>query len=308
MLKKLWDWGSSPRVRGEEFAVCRVEVCDGIIPAGAGRRMAWRPRGSGRWDHPRGCGEKSSGARTPRPLSGSSPRVRGEGEFAPGGASGLGIIPAGAGRRAMRARRRARGGDHPRGCGEKRPDAHYVGPAVGSSPRVRGEVAHLSDLRFGHSIIPAGAGRSELRRRLERKVGDHPRGCGEKPLLLRRDGRAEGSSPRVRGEATSMEQRYTASGIIPAGAGRSHKHGAKIHGLGDHPRGCGEKSRRQQGRRGGRGSSPRVRGEAGPGPMNLRKRGIIPAGAGRRPTWASRSRRRVDHPRGCGEKPFTTRE
>ena len=52
-------------------------------------------------------------------VSGSSPRVRGEGDEGLGDLCGDGIIPAGAGRRPLHNPRNPAEQDHPRGCGEK---------------------------------------------------------------------------------------------------------------------------------------------------------------------------------------------
>ena len=89
--------GLSPRVRGNQNAPGPDPAHQRSIPAGAGepRRPSRTARTSG--VYPRGCG----GTRTPpartRPISGLSPRVRGN----PGGRHGrhvhLGSIPAGAG-------------------------------------------------------------------------------------------------------------------------------------------------------------------------------------------------------------------
>ena len=96
--------GSSPRVRGEGTVSVVLELCYGIIPAGAGRSQ-WAVKDMEKaGDHPRGCGEKQQGDEQGHRLEGSSPRVRGEvfsqfpDDFA------LGIIPAGAGRREVSSR------------------------------------------------------------------------------------------------------------------------------------------------------------------------------------------------------------
>ncbi len=69
--------GPSLRVRGAEEHAQRRSVRRGTIPAGAGSsRTGSRPTRAGR-DHPRGCGEQSTGP-VGRPGSGGpSPRVRG---------------------------------------------------------------------------------------------------------------------------------------------------------------------------------------------------------------------------------------
>ena len=151
--------GSSPRVRGEVNAERADAGLEGIIPAGAGR-SAVGPGGCMRPpDHPRGCGEKALHTRRRISFRGSSPRVRGEEITLKGDFGAVGIIPAGAGRRASSLPDPARAGDHPRGCGEKSPAPSSRPPSRGSSPRVRGEVVSKRRVVGLCGIIPAGAGR-----------------------------------------------------------------------------------------------------------------------------------------------------
>ncbi len=49
--------------------------------------------------------------------------------------------------------------DHPRVCGEKEPAAEGTNGQVGSPPRMRGKVLHLSDLLILRGITPAYAGK-----------------------------------------------------------------------------------------------------------------------------------------------------
>ena len=52
-----------------------------------------------------------------------------------------------------------------------------------------------------------------------------------------------------------------ATGIIPAGAGKSISQSKAQRLCGDHPRGCGEKREPRDGAERAAGSSPRVRGK-----------------------------------------------
>ena len=100
--------GSSPRVRGKALRARGQRGGAGIIPAGAGKRLA-RPelRVDGR-DHPRGCGEKSVAKPEMAWVSGSSPRVRGKVWRRDRSTPRTGIIPAGAGKRVGWSRRWSR--------------------------------------------------------------------------------------------------------------------------------------------------------------------------------------------------------
>ena len=111
--------GSSPRVRGKGLCVNGKPRNKRIIPAGAGKRWPLRRLYPLVWDHPRGCGEKTTRTRKGPKVRGSSPRVRGKVIAPRVNILADGIIPAGAGKSkawifGILAKR-----DHPRGCGEK---------------------------------------------------------------------------------------------------------------------------------------------------------------------------------------------
>ena len=146
-VKHVIGRGSSPHVRGARTGNPSAISMSGIIPACAGSTHRSREYYSAPRDHPRMCGEHSSGRHELCHGSGSSPHVRG----APVGRVHRlcppGIIPACAGSTHWQYRGRASAGDHPRMCGEHaggRPPQHEI---AGSSPHVRG--AH-----FENSIIP----------------------------------------------------------------------------------------------------------------------------------------------------------
>ena len=213
---------------------------------------------------------------------GSSPRVRGEVPGRDAVDGGDGIIPAGAGRRALTKRVNPNAWDHPRGCGEKYSNPYTRQPMAGSSPRVRGEELLGEACTHLLGIIPAGAGRSNINCFAFDAFWDHPRGCGEKGSRRRPEWPAWGSSPRVRGEGRERRGPRPCKGIIPAGAGRSREAGSPGRPGGDHPRGCGEKDANVDARVLVKGSSPRVRGEGQHPARRAHALGIIPAGAGRR--------------------------
>ena len=50
--------GSPPRMRGKGFPMFLLRRPVGITPAYAGKRLTSAPCATGRWDHPRVCGEK----------------------------------------------------------------------------------------------------------------------------------------------------------------------------------------------------------------------------------------------------------
>ena len=172
--------GSSPRVRGKAPSWSLLRFQGRIIPAGAGK--SWSRRGllGDGVDHPRGCGEKRSSARSRRARRGSSPRVRGKGGGGGLPRAGRGIIPAGAGKSTSPRHPRQTHRDHPRGCGEKHIPATPASDASGSSPRVRGKEKGLGAVAPDGGIIPAGAGKRGGAWSGRGGSRDHPRGCGEK--------------------------------------------------------------------------------------------------------------------------------
>ena len=167
---------------------------------------------------------------------------------------------------------------------------------------MRGKVKSVGLVGGQAGIIPAGAGKSGGALSLGDGSGDHPRGCGEKAFKPSASRPTPGSSPRVRGKGPLSSLFPRVRGIIPAGAGKRRRRSRPPRRRRDHPRGCGEKSALPSAGFWSGGSSPRVRGKAGCRARAYYGRGIIPAGAGKRPQHALLRRPARDHPRGCGEK------
>ena len=158
-------WGSPPRVRGEGEGIMDAMKQGRITPACAGRRhldlfAAFRAK-----DHPRVCGEKAHNKRMGTRRLGSPPRVRGEGSVNSSLKHSFRITPACAGRRYDFTRVVPVDLDHPRVCGEKGIAQYRVTLAVGSPPRVRGEVFLYRDVLVIRRITPACAGRRHAGKR-----------------------------------------------------------------------------------------------------------------------------------------------
>ena len=111
-----------------------------------------------------------------------------------------------------------------------------------------------------------------------------------------------GSSPRVRGAAAPPALVDETAGIIPARAGSRIISGRVVCNLEDHPRACGEQEISRRLGRSRAGSSPSVRGAGQRLRHGRGERRIIPARAGSRSMGCDVSRRRMDHPRACGEQ------
>ena len=151
-----------------------------------------------------------------------------------------GIIPACAGSTRDPAQARRFYGDHPRMCGEHDTGEPTVVLVVGSSPHVRGAQWLESDAKRWMGIIPACAGSTSTRPAWSLGSRDHPRMCGEHPLLAQMNIPTAGSSPHVRGAQTHLRRVRLRLGIIPACAGSTSTTRARRCRPRDHPRMCGE--------------------------------------------------------------------
>ena len=153
--------GSPPRMRGKAAARRDRRGLHGITPAYAGKRARSPPPPSGRWDHPRVCGEKSMMSRVLLFMVGSPPRMRGKVKRNKRFQLADGITPAYAGK----SRAVIGGGhalqDHPRVCGEKTGTAWRWLMVTGSPPRMRGKERARAPVAQAQGITPAYAGKSD---------------------------------------------------------------------------------------------------------------------------------------------------
>ena len=152
--------GSSPRMRGTPGPMTAI------------------PRSGG---NPRVCGEHVAVRGRVAVLQGSSPRMRGTlFDFCVVGQHD-GIIPAYAGNTCTVHHRWPEHGDHPRVCGEHRFRHEHDPRPEGSSPRMRGTLFNVHEIRGGDGIIPAYAGNTMSLKNVSLRCWDHPRVCGEHP-------------------------------------------------------------------------------------------------------------------------------
>ena len=136
----------------------------------------------------------------------------------------VGITPACAGKRKKCRKCRPGLGDHPRMCGEKKFtfDAGKLIP--GSPPRMRGKAGSRS------------ASGSACR--------DHPRVCGEKRHNVVCRFCRIGSPPRMRGKGIEQSNCRVRMRITPAYAGKRQTNCGINDRRRDHPRVCGEKTKK----------------------------------------------------------------
>ena len=170
-------------MRGKVPYLSAVCASERITPAYAGKRRAGGGCYQHRQDHPRICGEKTSGSKVARLMMGSPPHMRGK-ALEDGTMNVLaGITPAYAGKSGMDSKARASYRDHPRICGERKGVLDdFDGVAV--------------------RITPACAGKRVLCSKSPARRWDHPRVCGEKNQTLWYEDVQKGSPPRMRGKVS----------------------------------------------------------------------------------------------------------
>ena len=217
-------WGSPPRMRGKVTKyVCKPQGV-GITPAYAGKSAQEEMQMGVKRDHPRVCGEKRLVKRRARCLGGSPPRMRGKACRLGGTRITPGITPAYAGKSKFQKCTQAEREDHPRVCGEKNIWAAGGIRSTGSPPRMRGKAKGQTGLLRPSGITPAYAGKSLP--------------AISVPV------RCLGSPPRMRGKVLASPILAPLIGITPAYAGKSRKGTRCRRAPWDHPRVCGEKTKK----------------------------------------------------------------
>ena len=161
---------------------------------------------------------------TARRSTGSPPRMRGKEFHFRHRLIRTGITPAYAGKRHTSEHDSRRSQDHPRVCGEKK------GGNAGNDNR--------------RGITPAYAGKRTTGATKSTLPWDHPRVCGEKNHSGAHNGLTMGSPPRMRGKENAHTGVSGRHGITPAYAGKSFPEPRARGKLEDHPRVCGEKTKK----------------------------------------------------------------
>ncbi len=134
--------GSSPPVRGSDGGAKRHLVAQRFIPARAGIGAIMRTSTPIRTVHPRPCGDRLLTDETGRPMSGSSPPVRGSANSKKNKAISIRFIPARAGIGSSDRPSACQTPVHPRPCGDRVAACEMVVRYSGSSPPVRGSDGH----------------------------------------------------------------------------------------------------------------------------------------------------------------------
>ena len=240
-------------------------------------------------------------------TDGPSPRARGAAPAVAGGRAAAGTIPACAGSSTPTSRTSSPHQDHPRVRGEQEAGDLDGGALVGPSPRARGAGSCCAVGAPCCGTIPACAGSRLGSTARTVNARDHPRVRGEQPGTSIPAAKRAGPSPRARGAVARPMRKPNLEGTIPACAGSSPTHPARRSGGRDHPRVRGEQLPEEQRVKDRLGPSPRARGAAERISIPAGGTGTIPACAGSRCCWASRSGRTRDHPRVRGEQDLRKR-
>ena len=244
IVQHIKDKGSPPPMRGKVNFPNQPASPDRITPAYAGKRYS-AAGGSGRWqDHPRLCGEKRIFPSYDSGMTGSPPPMRGKASGTFKSLFSSGITPAYAGKRGLCHYDTSRHKDHPRLCGEKTQGFQIHIADEGSPPPMRGKVDPFRHRCRQTGITPAYAGKSSLPHRTAPTIQDHPRLCGEKVFLIHIHSVQYGSPPPMRGKVNILGIFFVVWRITPAYAGKStfqHLHTSCNR---DHPRLCGEKTKK----------------------------------------------------------------
>ena len=280
--------GAHPRSRGENQEGGQVAGLGlGLIPAHAGKTRRWIVRPGGHGAHPRSRGENSDWETIDGRAGGSSPLTRGKPSCNAGLVTGLGLIPAHAGKTLWAFCNKNLPWAHPRSRGENLRQ-HKLGlPGKGSSPLTRGKRPGLAWVGLGWGLIPAHAGKTPISSRRKHDRRAHPRSRGENKVVTRPVTRPAGSSPLTRGKPAPAPTTRLAKTAHP----RSRGENAPVPDLGDALQ----------------GSSPLTRGKPGRGLRRRRGRRLIPAHAGKTPRLGPTSCNNGAHPRSRGENAFFLR-
>ena len=146
---------------------------------------------------------------------------------------------------------------------------------------MRGKRNRFWCLGYANRNIPAYAGKTSIPHNLFCPLMEHPRVCGENPIIPAAERGHDGTSPRMRGKQRFHILRLGAARNIPAYAGKT-----------SHGTACGLLPC---------GTSPRMRGKPQATPPTARTTGNIPAYAGKTTGDTSDRSNNWEHPRVCGE-------
>ena len=214
-------------------------------------------------------------------MPGSSPLTRGKRRVGTDQGSGLGLIPAHAGKTGASLMVRTPLGAHPRSRGENSSSRSSRRSSTGSSPLTRGKPLDIHSASLSARLIPTHAGKTTAPPSRDADHGAHPRSRGENNSA-RSDARGvTGSSPLTRGKPISQLPARRTSRLIPAHAGKTMICFSGFTRTRAHPRSRGENVLTVMQDSTTSGSSPLTRGKHLTLVRALPQEGLIPAHAGK---------------------------
>ena len=144
-------WGQVP-------TYAKQVASEKIIPTRVGTSNTQGLLSASKQDHPHACGDKCTTFSERLTLSGSSPRVWGQGNRSGHIYGKRRIIPTRVGTSTKSFAGEMLPWDHPHACGDKHIPSWEIYTATGSSPRVWGQDCLNSFDNFFHMIIPTRVG------------------------------------------------------------------------------------------------------------------------------------------------------
>ena len=295
------QWGVHPRAGGGTSAMAPPGGrCQGPSPRGRGEPACARNCGVQARVHPRAGGGTITKCLKRLRKKGPSPRGRGNQRLDREGDVTKGSIPARAGEPRTRRPPPSKSKVHPRAGGGTDTADDGAPSAGGPSPRGRGNPEKVLVGHLGQRSIPARAGEPGHPASPPRPAWVHPRAGGGTVIMADIEPGGEGPSPRGRGNRALAPGRSRRQGSIPARAGEPHgqRWPGSSHGV--HPRAGGGTGDQITQQGGGRGPSPRGRGNLAAPSAAANGGGSIPARAGEPSTSSSASSLMRVHPRAGG--------
>ena len=216
------EWGSSPRVWGQDDVIDRNKNPVRIIPTRMGTSRKYAKNHKQQKDHPHAYGDKNQVQRNGLQYIGSSPRVWGQVFKTISKRSNSRIIPTRMGTSKNRSNENSQRQDHPHAYGDKCLRLSVNARTAGSSPRVWGQAKTEAMKILKDRIIPTRMGTSSSGSILLRQLEDHPHAYGDKYVIIVCFYPGIGSSPRVWGQEGDGSSNALIRRIIPTRMGTSH--------------------------------------------------------------------------------------
>ena len=232
--------GSSPLTRGKRERRTGKRHPPGLIPAHAGKTLAYFVRLSDTPAHPRSRGENLCVEARGEIFTGSSPLTRGKRQGVVGTIASDGLIPAHAGKTCVSKLAAKYSRAHPRSRGENVRASSALSRPTGSSPLTRGKPFTGVPAADRLGLIPAHAGKTSRSASPARSSRAHPRSRGENACECSAHEGVCGSSPLTRGKRTPGHACHGPGGLIPAHAGKTACARASTSRPSAHPRSRGE--------------------------------------------------------------------